>query len=99
VPKKVNVGKIRVYKKAKGVYHIYNHAQKPLIIVDAEGSCGCVNVSYSRKPIPPGGSSTVIITFRPYCVGKFQKYGFLIFSLGGKRFAEQLELEGEAVKK
>lgn len=56
-------------KEAKGaVKHTFvvtNTGNKPLIIVDAVASCGCTKPTFESKPIKPGKTGKVTVTFSP----------------------------------
>lgn len=56
-------------KEAKGpvkhTFVITNTGDKPLIILDAVASCGCTKPSYTAKPIKPGKTGKVEVTFSP----------------------------------
>ena len=94
---KVDVGKIQVYKEAKGVYTIENTGKKPLIILEAVGSCGCVHVKYPKKPIAPGKQAKIIVTYHPYAPGEFKKGAFIRFSAKAPYDHIFLILTGKAV--
>lgn len=42
-----------------------NRTEKPLVILDVVTSCGCTAPEFSRKPIPPGGRTQIVVTFDP----------------------------------
>ncbi|QZE14450.1 DUF1573 domain-containing protein [Halosquirtibacter laminarini] len=42
-----------------------NTGKAPLLIMNAQPSCGCTNSVWKRKPIPPGGSDVLAVTFDP----------------------------------
>lgn len=58
-----------VIKEAKGpVSHTFkftNTGTTPLVIVQATASCGCTRPEYPTKPIKPGKSGNVKVTFNP----------------------------------
>ncbi len=48
------------------VEHIYtfvNNGQAPLIIESAKPSCGCTVPSFSKEPIPVGGTGEIVVKF------------------------------------
>ncbi len=94
----INVGKVKTFEIAKGVFTLTNKSNKPLIIKDAVGSCGCVRVYYSKKPIPPGQSTQITVTYRPYAPGKFKKGATIYFSLPGKYSKIFLTIKGTAYR-
>ncbi|MGL5683342.1 MAG: DUF1573 domain-containing protein [Marinifilaceae bacterium] len=51
-----------------------NTGDKPLIIKNVRVSCGCTTPDWSKKPIPPGESGEIKVTFDPKNrPGKFMK--------------------------
>jgi hypothetical protein len=42
-----------------------NTGDKPLIISDAKGSCGCTVPSFPKEPIPPGETGEIEVIYRP----------------------------------
>ncbi len=59
-------GTIKESKGAvKHTFTITNNGNKPLIILDAVASCGCTRPTYTAKPIKPGKTGKVEVTFSP----------------------------------
>lgn len=46
-------------------FEIVNTGNKPLIIVDVATSCGCTSREYSKRPIQPGKTGKVKVTYNP----------------------------------
>ena len=44
-------------------FRFTNSGDKPLIISNAKGSCGCTVPNYPKEPIAPGNSSYIDVTF------------------------------------
>jgi hypothetical protein len=42
-----------------------NTGSEPLIIENAQGSCGCTVPEYPKAPIPPGGSGEIKVVYKP----------------------------------
>lgn len=42
-----------------------NTGDAPLMIVSASASCGCTRPEYSKKPVKPGKSEKIKVTFLP----------------------------------
>ena len=42
-----------------------NKGKAPLLIKFIETTCGCTTPKWNRKPIPPGDSSVITVTFNP----------------------------------
>lgn len=55
-----------------------NKGNAPLVIVSATAGCGCTKPSFDGEPIPPGGSSTIKVTYLPKGrPGEFNKNVFV----------------------
>ncbi|HQQ95033.1 MAG TPA: DUF1573 domain-containing protein [Bacteroidia bacterium] len=61
-PKK-NFGHVKRGKMVVLNYDVYNAGDSPLIILEAEVSCSCTNVLFSKEPIAPGKSTRVQVSF------------------------------------
>lgn len=56
-------GWINEGEKVKFSYHFKNVGNEPLIILEATADCGCTVPSYSKRPVPPGGSGSLDVIF------------------------------------
>lgn len=54
----VNEGEI-----VKRTFKFKNTGKEPLIISNAQGSCGCTVPKWPREPIAPGGSGEIVVEF------------------------------------
>jgi Protein of unknown function (DUF1573) len=70
----VNYGKVT--KGANGVreFKFKNTGSAPLVIENAQGSCGCTVPDYPREPIMPGASGVIRVKYDTQRVGAFTKY-------------------------
>lgn len=66
-------GKIPQGKPVTVKFKFTNGGDQPLIIKNANGSCGCTNVTYPKEPVSPGQSGEVQATFNAEAVGPFTK--------------------------
>ncbi|MFN8711721.1 MAG: DUF1573 domain-containing protein [Bacteroidota bacterium] len=58
-----NFGTIKQGEVVTHEFRFRNTGKEPLIITNAQGSCGCTVPEYSKEPIKPGGTGTVKVTF------------------------------------
>lgn len=58
-----NFGTVTEGEKAEHSFTFTNTGENELIIVDAKASCGCTVPSFSKEPIPPGGTGNVDVVF------------------------------------
>jgi hypothetical protein len=56
-------GSVKEGEKVTHVFKFKNTGDKPLIISDAKGSCGCTVPSYPVEPIAPGKSGEIKVSF------------------------------------
>jgi len=70
-----NFGKIKeTGGKVEFIFTFKNMGSEPVIINGVSSSCGCTTPSWSKKPVPPGGTGYVKAVFDPiHRPGKFHK--------------------------
>ena len=65
-PKTVNVGRVSA---TGGVvsrkFVCFNDSDRPMVVLKATTTCSCTKVSFSKKPIRPGQSSALTVTYDP----------------------------------
>lgn len=66
-------GKIEQGKPVTHVFEFKNTGTDPVVINDAQASCGCTKPSFSREPIMPGKSGTISATYNAAAAGQFTK--------------------------
>lgn len=49
----------------KHIFTFTNTGTNPLIISNAKGSCGCTVPQWPKEPIPPGGTGTINVDYKP----------------------------------
>ena len=49
----------------KYTFTFTNTGTNPLIISNAKGSCGCTVPKWPKEPIPPGGTGTIEVDYKP----------------------------------
>lgn len=87
---------------AEPVVHTFtvtNNGSEAVAILSARASCGCTEPSYQRRPIMPGESAPVTLTFMPAGQrGEVDKNVTLrLKAAGGKTEKVQLRLTGTVV--
>jgi len=58
-------GNIKQDSENKYVFTFTNTGTEPLIIEQANGSCGCTVPNYPKAPIPPGGTGDIEVEYKP----------------------------------
>ncbi|MCS6917505.1 MAG: DUF1573 domain-containing protein [Chitinophagales bacterium] len=56
-------GEIIEGQKVKHSFSFVNTGTAPLVIASATGSCGCTVPTFSKEPIPPGGTGRIDVEF------------------------------------
>lgn len=46
------------------MFYLYNTGSAPLSVTKIESGCSCTSVSRLNRPIPPGDSAAIVITFK-----------------------------------
>lgn len=58
-------GTIKQHTENVHVFNFTNTGDKPLIIEDAQGSCGCTVPEYPKEPILPGAIGKITVKYSP----------------------------------
>ncbi|GAB4007761.1 DUF1573 domain-containing protein [Spirosoma sp. KCTC 42546] len=66
-------GKVEQGKPVTYVFEFKNTGTDPVVINDAQASCGCTKPSWTREPVMPGKTGTVSATFNAAAAGPFNK--------------------------
>jgi hypothetical protein len=66
-------GKIKQNVPVTHEFKFTNNGKSPLIIVNAQPSCGCTTPDWTKTPVPPGGSGFIKATFNAAAAGPFNK--------------------------
>ena len=66
-------GKIKQGVPVTYEFKFTNKGKTPLVITNAQGSCGCTTPNWTRDPVMPGGEGVVKATFNAMAVGPFDK--------------------------
>ena len=70
----IDFGKIKQGVPAKGIFTVTNISTTPLIIEQANPTCGCTISDYTKEPIAPGKNGIINATFNAANVGHFEKH-------------------------
>lgn len=64
-----------IEKDADGirVFQFTNTGNAPLIIEDVYSSCGCTTPSWTKAPVPPGGSGEIQVKYDTSIVGPIRR--------------------------
>ena len=70
----IDFGKIKQSVPAKGTFTITNIGTTPLIIEQANPTCGCTISDYTKEPIAPGKTGVINATYNAANAGHFEKH-------------------------
>ena len=91
---KIDVGIIDGKTNANQDFKFKNTGGIPLVITEAKGNCHCVQGKWPDKPIEPGDSSVISVSFDPVGVSGLFIRTIMIHS-NATRPAVELTLSGE----
>ncbi|MBD2705111.1 DUF1573 domain-containing protein [Spirosoma sp. BT702] len=66
-------GKVEQGKPVTHVFEFKNTGTDPVVISDAQASCGCTKPNWTREAILPGKTGTVSATYNAAAAGPFNK--------------------------
>ena len=73
VSETIDYGTIAHNADGKREFVFTNNGNKPLIITNAAGSCGCTVPTYPKEPIAPGAKAVIGVKYATDSVGAFTK--------------------------
>jgi hypothetical protein len=95
-----NLGKIQEGQIAEVSWHFKNTGDKPLVIVNANPSCGCTIAEKPQEPIAPGGEGLIKAKYDSKGQGEGMKEKTVMVQTNTKNSSNyQLSFRAEVVKK
>lgn len=91
----INLGKIKQGVPTKGVFTVTNVSNQPLIIEQANPTCGCTISDYTKEPIAAGKSGVINATYNAANLGHFDKH--LTVKFAGIDEMKSITLTGDVV--
>ena len=70
----IDLGKVKQSVPATATFIVTNVGTEPLIIEQANPTCGCTIGDYTKSPIAPGKTGTITATFNAAAVNHFDKH-------------------------
>ncbi|MCF6184858.1 MAG: DUF1573 domain-containing protein [Bacteroidales bacterium] len=92
----IDLGTIKQYHPAEAVFKFTNIGGKPIIITNAKGSCGCTDIDYPKKPVLPGETTEIVVTYDAELLGVFNKTVTLTMNI--EKSSQILHLKGTVTK-
>lgn len=91
----INFGKIKQGVPTKGVFTVTNISSEPLIIEEANPTCGCTISDYTKEPIAAGKTGVINATYNAANVGHFDKH--LTVKFAGVDEKKSITLTGDVI--
>lgn len=70
----INYGKIDKGSNGTREFYFTNNGNAPLLVQNAQGSCGCTVPTWPKEPIMPGERNKISVKYDTQRVGAFTKY-------------------------
>jgi Protein of unknown function (DUF1573) len=70
----IDFGKIKQGVPVKGTFTVTNISNEPLIIEQANPTCGCTISDYTKSPIAPGKTGVINATYNAAALNHFEKH-------------------------
>ncbi|MCW3124615.1 MAG: hypothetical protein JWO03_273 [Bacteroidetes bacterium] len=96
--KEFHFGKINEGDKVEHTFTVKNTGEKPLIIANAYGSCGCTVPEYPKEPIAPGSTADIKVTFNS-TGKKGEQHKSVTMQMNTVRHNEEIFLVGDVTPK
>ena len=91
----IEMGKLKQGNPTKGTFTVTNISKEPLIIEQANPTCGCTISDYTKSPIEPGKTGVINATYNAANAGSFEKH--LTVKFAGIDEIKTINLKGEVI--
>lgn len=91
----IDFGKIKQGVPAKGTFVVTNIGKEPLIIEQANPTCGCTISDYTKEPIAPGKTGVINATYNAANLNTFDKH--LTVKFAGIDEIKSISFKGEVL--
>ncbi|UEG50217.1 DUF1573 domain-containing protein [Ferruginibacter lapsinanis] len=91
----IDLGKIKQGNPTKGTFVVTNIGTTPLIIEQANPTCGCTISDFTKSPIPVGKTGTIDATYNAANAGHFEKH--LTVKFAGVDEVKSITLTGDVL--
>ena len=91
----VSLGQIEQSHPTKGTFYITNISKSPIIIEQANPTCGCTISDYTKTPIKPDSVGVINATYNAAGIGHFEKH--LTVKLAGINEMKTITLRGDVL--
>jgi Protein of unknown function (DUF1573) len=91
----IDQGKLLQNKPEDAKFVVTNISKEPLIIEQANPTCGCTMGDYTKSPIPPGGTGYITARFNAANPGHFEKH--LTVKFAGVDEVKSITIKGDVL--
>lgn len=91
----INLGNIKQGVPTKGIFTLTNISNQPLIIEQANPTCGCTISDYTKEPIAAGKNGIINATYNAASPGHFDKH--LTVKFAGIDEVKSITLTGDVL--
>jgi hypothetical protein len=91
----IDFGKVKVDNPPTATFIVKNIGKEPLIIEQANPTCGCTIGDYTKAPIAPGKEGWIKATYNAKNVGAFDKH--LTVKFAGVSETKTITIKGEVL--
>ncbi|MBR4266578.1 MAG: DUF1573 domain-containing protein [Bacteroidales bacterium] len=92
------LGEVKQNNERKVTFTFKNTGDKPVFLINAEATCGCTKLEYSKAPVAPGKTGTISTIFDAKELGNFDKSITVYTSLTAPNDVFVLKIGGIVVK-
>lgn len=93
----IDLGKLQQGNATTAVFSVANIGSDPLVIEQANPTCGCTISDYTKAPIANGGAGEIKATYNAANVGAFEKH--LTVKFAGVDEVKSITIKGEVLSK
>lgn len=93
----IDLGKIQQGNPTTATFNVFNIGGEPLIIEQANPTCGCTISDYTKSPIAKGQSGEIKATYNAANIGAFEKH--LTVKFAGVAEVKSITIKGEVLSK
>ena len=93
----IDLGKLQQGNPTVATFSVANIGTEPLIIEQANPTCGCTISDYTKEPIANGKAGTIKATYNAANVGAFEKH--LTVKFAGVDQVKSITIKGEVLSK
>ena len=91
----IEMGKIKQDNATTAIFEVTNISSEPLIIEQANPTCGCTIGDYTKEPIAPGKTGFIKATYNAKNLNAFEKH--LTVKFAGVTDVKSITIKGEVL--